>query len=188
MRDKSFHEINFEVFAEDEVTETLDLLIREELMECFPKDREYFSQFRIWHTRPEWTVVGFAPDGTVAAHCAMVERTISVGDRPEYVNTAGVQGFSVRPAWRKKGISDQMMEIAIAEAKRCGLDAGLLFCLPVLEKLYSRMGWHFIDTQVMVRDEQGRPAPLPEKNIVMIIPLNSREFPEGKIDLMGPDW
>ena len=188
MIQKTLHEITFAVYVDDGINEILDRLIRDELVECFPQDSDHFSHTRVWHTRPAWIVVGFAPDGTVAAYCAMVEKMISVGNPPQYIQAAGVQGFSVRPAWRKRGVSDRMMEIAVAEAKSRGLDAGLLFCLPVLEKLYGRMGWHTINTPVMVRDEQGRPAPLPEKNIAMIIPLNRREFPGGEVDIMGPDW
>ena len=188
MIQKTLNEITFTVFEDADITENLDRLIRAELVECFPNDTEHFSQTRVWHTRPSWTVAGQAPDGTVAAHCAIVERTISVGNPSQYVRVAGVQGFSVRPAWRKKKVSDRMMEIAVAEANLRGLDAGLLFCLPVLEKLYCRMSWHTINTPVMVRDDQGRLLPLPEKNIAMIIPLNLREFPRGGMDLMGPDW
>ncbi len=188
MQEQTSDEISFSIYNDDDINKNLDHLIRSILVECFPHNTDNFSQKRSWHSKPSWVVVGISRDGDIAAHCAVVERKISIGDMPEQLLVAGIQGFSVSPKWRKKHISDRMMEIAVSEAKRRGLDAGLLFCLPVLEKLYSRMGWNAIHVPVMVRDEQGRLSPLPEKNIAMIIPLNQNKFPGGAVDILGQDW
>jgi hypothetical protein len=188
MGESAFNEITFAVYDDADITDNLDRHIRSILVECFPHNEDNFSRTRGWHTNPSWVVVGMDVDGTIVSHCAIVERTISVGNPARLIRVAGVQGFSVRPKWRKMNISDRMMEIAVFEAKRKGLDAGLLFCLPVLEKLYSRMGWQVINSPVMVRNEPGTLSPLPEKNIAMIIPLNQSSFPYGIVDLMGQDW
>jgi predicted N-acetyltransferase YhbS len=132
-------------------------------------------------------VVATAPDGTVAAHCAMVEREVAV-DGGQMVTVAGVQGFSVRPPWRKAGLSDRIMALALTEARRRGIQAGLLFCLPGLERVYGRMGWRAVQFPVTMLDESGNPAPLPEKNIAMAIPLTIGSYPRGGIDLRGTDW
>lgn len=182
------NDITLAVYNNEDVDENLDRHIRNILVECFPHNTDHYSQTRAWHSQPSWIVVGIAADGTVAAHCAMVERTISAGAPPREIRVAGIQGFSVRPRWRKKNVSDDMMALAVSEAKKRGLDTGLLFCLPVLEKLYGRMEWRAIGDPVFVRDENERRVPLPEKNIAMIIPLNLDEFPSGTVDLMGPDW
>jgi hypothetical protein len=182
------NEITFAVYNNEDITENLDLMIRNILVECFPHNTDHYSHTRVWHSQPSWIVAGIAPDGTIASHCAIVERTISAGNPPLHINVAGIQGFSVSRKWRKKNVSDRMMEIAVSEAKHRELDTGLLFCLPVLKKLYGRMGWHAIDNPVFVRDEQGSILPLPEKNIAMIIPLNKNTFPDGGIDIMGQDW
>jgi hypothetical protein len=80
------------------------------------------------------------------------------------------------------------MERAIEEMRRRGIEAGLLFCLPELEKVYVRTGWRRIKAAATMRDVSGNPAPLPEKNITMAIPVTIPAFPRGDIDLMGPDW
>ncbi len=177
----------FEVVNDEAVSARLDRLIRETLAACFPADEEHFSRDRSWHTRPAWVVVALDADGTVAAHCAMVERTVVVGGHTS-VPVAGVQGFSVLPGWRGTGLSDRIMERAIEEARRRGVGAGLLFCLPELEKVYARTGWRTLDASVSMRDDHGESAPIPGKNIAMAVTLGMASFPAGDIDLMGSDW
>jgi len=173
--------------ADDAVCENLDRRIRDTLVACFPADAEHFSRDRSWHTRPAWVVVTLDSDGMVVAHCAMVERAVAVGGHAR-VTVAGVQGFSVMPGWRGTGLSDRIMERAIEEARWRGVDAGLLFCLPELEKVYARTGWRTLDAAVFMRDDNGAPTPIPGKNIAMAIPLGISSFPPGDIDLLGPDW
>jgi GNAT superfamily N-acetyltransferase len=187
MTETDANDLVFRVIAEESVTADLDRRIRDILVACFPADAAHFSHSRCWHSRPAWVVVALVRDGTVAAHCASVERGVMVcGTRP--VTVAGVQGFSVMPDWRGSGLSDRIMEHAIEETRRRGIEAGLLFCLPELEKVYARMGWRRIDAAVVTRDGSGNPAPLPEKNITMAIPVAIPAFPPGDLDLMGPDW
>ena len=177
----------FEIFENDRVTGELDRRIRETLAVCFPDDAAHFLRDRSWNSRPAWVVVMRDPDGAVTAHCAMVVRTVMVdGDIP--VTVAGVQGFSVLPRYRGTGLSDRLMERALAEARARNIEAGLLFCLPALEKVYARTGWRTLDAVAAMRGENGESAPIPGKNIVMAIPLSLPAFPAGDIDLMGPDW
>ena len=179
--------ITFVVVEEQAISPDLDRGIRETLVECFPHNTDHYSRTRDWHCSPAWVVAANGPDGTVAAHCAMVEREVLVGGT-QRVTVAGVQGFSVRPAWRKTGLSDRIMAIALAEARHRGIQAGLLFCLPSLERIYGRMGWRSAPFSVTMTDENGNPAPLPDKNIAMVIPLTIDVFPSGDIDLRGTDW
>ncbi|MHB9027263.1 MAG: GNAT family N-acetyltransferase, partial [Candidatus Latescibacterota bacterium] len=172
---------------EDHMPADLDRKIRGILVECFPHNTDHYAQTRDWHSKPVWVVVGLAPDGTVAAHCAMVEREVKIAGMHR-VTVAGVQGFSVRRPWQGTGLSDRLMARALDEARKRGIGAGLLFCLPQLERLYERMGWRAVHHPVTMRDEMGNPEPLPEKNIAMAIPLNIDTFPGGAINLRGPDW
>lgn len=187
MTETDANDLVFRVIAEESVTADLDHRIRDTLVACFPADAAHFSRSRSWHSRPAWVVVALAPDGSVAAHCAMVERRVVIHGKGA-LTVAGVQGFSVMPDWRRSGLSDRIMERAIEEMRRRGIEAGLLFCLPELEKVYVRTGWRRIKAAATMRDESGNPAPLPEKNITMAIPVTIPAFPRGDIDLMGPDW
>lgn len=177
----------FEVMDDSRVDGDLDRRIRETLVACFPADEAHFSRDRTWHTRPVWVVLALEEDGTVAAHCAMVVRTVRAGGNAK-VTVAGVQSFSVLPQWRGTGLSHRIMELALDEARRRNIDAGLLFCLPELEKVYERTGWRTIDASVFMRGDHDEPEPIPGKNIAMAAPLAISYFPPGDIDLMGPDW
>ena len=187
--------LTLRVVAEADVDADLDAAIRDCLVECFPDDREAFGRLRWWHSRPAWTVLAQTPDapgapgrGAVAGHLAMIERRVLVGAAAAAVRVAGVQSFAVRPAWRASGLAWRVMAAAVAEARRRGLDSGLLFCVPRLEKLYQRLGWRTIDAALWMRDAAGSREPIPGKNIAMIRPLNLETFPEGDVDLDGPDW
>ena len=181
--------LTIKIIENSDISSDLDEAIRDGLVESYPADSEYYSRRRAWHSIPEWVVCALTEDGTVAGFMAVVERQVTVGWDSIPVAVAGLQGVFVSPPWRKTGLFDSIMECALEEARKRGLDAGLLFCLPVLEnKVYGRFGWKIIDVEVLMEDHSGVKVPLPPKNIAMVIPLNIEKFPEGDIDLNGPDW
>ena len=177
------------IFQNKDVAPDLDEAIRNGLVDCYPEDRDYFSAQRSWHSEPEWIVCAITTGGIVAAHLAVVERKVLVGHEAVPVNVAGIQGVFARPPWRKTGLFDRVMERTTKEARRRGLDAGLLFCLPVLaEKVYRRQGWVQLDATAYMTNGSGEHTPIPGKNVTMALPVCMRKFPEGDIDLCGPDW
>ncbi len=186
MSEAQYPELDFKIIDEADITDELDSAIRNILVECFPKDSEHFSRQRWWHSRYDWIAVATYPEETIAACLSIVERSIKAGGSD--LQIAGVGNACALPCWRKKGIIDRVMEFALEEARKRGLGAGLLFCLPELEKVYKRMGWKKIDAAVVMNDESGKQVPMPEKNIAMAIPLLVDKLPGGIIDLMGQDW
>jgi len=119
-------------------------------------------------------------------HVGVVERTITFGRRA--VDVAGVQSLAVARELRGTGLSGALMRESIAEAGRRGLSMGMLFCVPGLERFYSRLGWRRLHANVTMRDEHGRSVPLPAKNITMVLSLTGQALRPGDIDLCGPDW
>ena len=177
------------IIQNSDVSPELDSAIREGLAECYPEDRDFFSLCRSWHSEPEWIVYAFTSDGMVAGHTAIIERVVTVGQDTVPIKVAGIQSVFVRPPWRKTGLSGRIIEIVLKEARNRDLDAGLLFCLPVLgDKIYGDMGWRKLDAAVFMKDNSGGRVPLPSKNIAMTIPIIMGEFPTGDIDLCGHDW
>jgi hypothetical protein len=65
---------------------------------------------------------------------------------------------------------------------------GLLFCVPEMEPFYRELGWSKTDRPVAMLDEHRKSAPIPEKNIGMMIELGDERFPAGPLDLQGRDW
>jgi hypothetical protein len=80
------------------------------------------------------------------------------------------------------------MSMAMEEASRRRFDAGLLLCTNELEAIFGRMGWHKLNSDVFMLDEEKGRIQIPAKNITMFYPLGKKQFPPGDIDLAGTDW
>ena len=122
----------------------------------------------------------------IAGHVAIVLREVSCGRKKFKV--AGIQSLAVGKKSRGTGLSQALMTESMAEAWRRGMEFGLLFCIPELERFYASLGWKRIDGPVVMRDESGAKKNIPPKNIAMILLLSARPFPAGTVDLNGQDW
>jgi predicted N-acetyltransferase YhbS len=181
--------LSYIIINNGDISPDTDRKIREGLAESFPKDAAHYSRDRVWHSEPAWVALALTNDNRIAAHIAVVERTVTVVKPGIAVKIAGPGGVFVRPQWRKTGLSDHIMKHTLEEAKKRGCDGGLLFCKEVLaDKVYSRMGWQKVTDTTFMEDTDGRKVPRPDKDITMSIPLIIDMFPAGDIDLNGPDW
>jgi GNAT superfamily N-acetyltransferase len=172
--------------AENQISPTLDKAIRAFLCTCFPNDVTEFQRTRHWHgSAPAYSIL-LTVAGSIQGHIGIVIRTIRSGGRP--VAVAGVQNLCIHPQMRGSGLAATILTAAMAEARRRGLGFGLLFCDRSLEQFYKTRGWSTLDVPVMCADENGHHSRIPDKNICMVSPLNAEAFPEGAIDLQGPDW
>jgi|GEM_PF-429160 GNAT superfamily N-acetyltransferase len=189
-------EITFRIIDNNDISPEFDQKIRDGLVECFPKDTAHYSQNRVWHySTPAWVILALTKDEEIAAHIAIVERTVTAGkscaagESGENVIIAGPGGVFVRKKWQKTGLSDRIMQRVLEESRRRGYDAGLLFCKEVLAgKVYGRMGWQKVDGTTFMNDADDKRIPRPDKDITMTIPISLDSFPAGDIDLNGPDW
>jgi predicted N-acetyltransferase YhbS len=172
---------------EPDIDETLDARIKTSLCRCFPDNSDTFGKTRAWHgSYPSFSIVMEDRDDIVA-HVGIVDRTVRVGDTS--LRVAGIQNVFVLADYRGQGLCDVVMTMAMQEAEIQRFDAGLLFCIPELEKVYARSGWNVLRADKTLRiDEMGNEVTLPEYNIAMVYPLQIKEFPLGAIHLMGNDW
>jgi len=179
---------NILVIDESRMPLDLDLAIRETLAICFQKDADYFSKQRGWHgSMPFYTVYMQDDDGKVVAHASVVDRTIRVGMTP--LRIAGVQNVAVLPQCRGTGMSERIMNEAVAEAFRRVFDGGLLFCFAKLVKVYEACGWSIVENRRVIRiDENGNEVALPEGSLPMWHALLRVDLPDGDIHLQGNDW
>lgn len=164
----------------------LDQEIRDALCLCFPADVAIYRETRAWHGAVAAYSVILQEEGRIVAHASAVDRTIDAGGTP--LRVAGVENVYALPDWRGQGLAQQVLEAAMAEAQRRGLDCGLLFCVPALAKVYAAAGWQLLGPREIVRVEDGRELPIPAKNIAMFYPIEVDVFPEGLIHLRGNDW
>ena len=182
------NDIKISVIDEKQISEDLDLAIRDGLVECFPPDVKCFSKQSWWHSRPQWRVLAQDKKGHIVGHIAIVVRNVLVGHKEATVKVAGIQSVFVCPEMQGTGLSDMIMKRAMQRADEQDIEAGFLFCVSRFEKTYSRMGWRKIDAGILMVNEQGQTVPILGKNIAMIYPLKRNDFPAGDVNLTGRDW
>ena len=126
------------LLRENEISSELDMAIRRNLILLFPHNKSLFSAGRNWRgNTPLYTVI--IEQNDVCAHLAITDRTIMVGN--EQVHVAGVANTFVMPEYRGKGYVGKMLELAMSQARKLGLDFGMLFAVEAIKKVYSRYGW-----------------------------------------------
>lgn len=163
-----------------------DAAIKKLLCDCFPADVAVFSRTRHWHgCAPLFSVV-LGTGGRVLGHVGVIARTVQWGG--EQVPVAGVQNVAVDPSLRGRGCGALLMSHAMAEAAHRGIQFGLLFCLPQLEKFYGALGWVTIRQPIAMMDADGNHAAVGGKSLCMVLKLADRTPPAGPIDLQGRDW
>jgi predicted acetyltransferase len=175
------------IVEESAMDAATDRAIKVGLCASFPNDAATFSQTRAWHGSAATYSVLIEESGAVVAHVGVVVRTITASGTP--VAMAGPQNVYVIPTRRGRGLVNRVMAASMEEAKRRGLDVGLLFCLPSLENIYKRCGWRTLPaTTVHATRTNGERYVLDEHNLLMFYPLKVQAFPPGEIDLNGDDW
>jgi GNAT superfamily N-acetyltransferase len=178
-------DISFLVIHEDAVSPRLEHQIRDCLVVCFPHE-PLFSHQIWWHSKPAYRVIAHTHRNDIVAHAGLLLKPIAVGCAKVPVNIAGIQSFSVMPGWRGNGVSDHIMERTLKIAREHEVEFGMLFCNPPLEKVYHRMGWQAVCSDVVMLDEQNNKVV--RDGITMIYPFKDTTFPSGLIDLLGRDW
>ena len=179
--------MDLKIIEESTIPQNIDQMIKDGLCICFEPDVEVFSKTRAWHgSAPAWSIV-IVDDDRVAAHVGIVDRVISAGG--EQIRVAGIQNVFVLKNYRGQKLCDKIMDAAMKEAGRRDFDAGLLYCIPELEKVYARCGWQLLPKEDVIRvDENGDELALPDKNIAMFYPLKVKGFPVGTVHIQGNDW
>jgi len=172
-----------ETVDEGRIGPELDLGIRRLLADCFAPG---FMQTR----HPLRAVSAFSvvsrQGDEVLGNVSVFLRTIRCG--PTGVDVAGIGNVAVARARRGSGLCEALMQAALAEAQRRGRQFGLLFCVPRLERFYASMGWRRRAGRVFMTVADGQTAPIPDKDIAMVLEMGAAAFPDGEIHLQGPHW
>lgn len=177
--------LKIELLKESQIDEALDIKIRAYLCRFFPHWEEIFSKRRAWHSaEPVFTVLATAPDGAIAGHVAMVERTITTSWNARY-SVASFQGVSVDMQYRKTGLSVKLLDLALDESRTMGYPYAIIFCREELVKFYERNGWQFPDDSMIMWRNRELPIRM-QSNCPMYRTLGDMPFPEGPIDVHNP--
>lgn len=181
--------ITFTIHRHHDVPPSLDSAIREMLAVCFPHEREHYSRDRTWRSEPSWIITGTANDGRLAAHMAVVEREVTVGDAAATVRVFGPQSVCVIPEMRGHGLASGMMTEAAGYAAEAGIRFGLLFARAGLrEKVYAPLGWRVLNVRVFIESGDGGTVLRTRPSMPMVLEPAGAAFPDGDIRLNGLDW
>jgi GNAT superfamily N-acetyltransferase len=118
------------------------------------------------------------------SHVGVLKHTVYVDGAP--VTVGGVGGVVTLPAAQRKGCAAHLMRHAEEFfARRWRVEAGLLFCLPKMNKYYENLGWRRIEEAVMIEQPGGV---IESPMGVMILPLGDGKWQKGTIELRSPPW
>lgn len=172
------------IIRESDFTESLDLSVRDFLIDIFPNWRAIFQKGRTWHdAKPVFTVLATV-DGKPVGHVAVVERTISTCWNWRYT-VAGFQGVAVAPEFRKTGLSQRLLRSALFESTKPGYPFAILFCQEPLIRFYEQLGWKLPDDSMIMWKDRELPIPM-RSDCPMYWKLGNTQWPEGPIDVHNP--
>jgi GNAT superfamily N-acetyltransferase len=123
-------------------------------------------------------------DGEPVSHVGVLKHVVNVNGEPATVG--GVGGVVTLPGAQKKGLARRLMQHTAEFIEReWKVDAGLLFCLPKLTVYYEALGWHEVETSVLIEQPSGKiVSPLS----VMVLPLGEEVWSSGSIELGSLPW
>ena len=160
--------MNITLVNERDIGPELDKKIKDSLCLCFPDDRVAFSLSRGWHNSfPAWSLYS-EESNRIISHVGVIDRNIRIGD--QMVRVAGMQNIFVLPEFRGKGLCDALMKEVTKRAGELGYDYGLLFCIPVIEKVYEQCGWANLPNKRIIHvDVSGKNAYFRTRTLPCII-------------------
>ncbi|MDR3108477.1 MAG: GNAT family N-acetyltransferase [Planctomycetaceae bacterium] len=173
-----------EIIDEQNIAPPLDAKIRAMLCVCFPEWAEVFACRRVWHNTPPIFTVLLREDGEIAAHVAVVVRTITTTWNWRY-NVASIQGVSVVPEKRGNRIGRELLDVTVNEIKRRGFFFAILFCKESLVPYYISLGWQLADDSMVMWNNRDLPIAM-RSNCPMYKELTDVSLPEGPLDVHSP--
>lgn len=131
----------------------------------------------------DWNVLLYVND-VLVSNVEVLTRVVTVNQEP--LRIGGVGGVATWPEYRGRGYASQAMQRAAAFMRDdLALDFALLVCAHERVSLYESLGWQVV-AGPMFFDQPGGKQQFDE--VVMILSLNGKPWPPGKIDLMGLPW
>lgn len=142
------------------------------------------DEFRdITWSNPDYYVLG-VHDGEIVSLLGLYPRQIQVGGEKIYVG--GMGSVATHPDFQRRGYAGLLLEqSAVFMHAEIQAEFGLLVCSPMREAYYSHYRWQTI-AGPMIYDTPTRKRTWTD--LVMVLPLGKRKWPEGLVDLCGYPW
>jgi GNAT superfamily N-acetyltransferase len=133
----------------------------------------------------EWHLIA-REEGRALSKVSVLRHTVAVA--AERIEVGGIGGVVTVPQAQHRGLARALMLQAQSFMREnLGVDFGFLFCLQFMLGFYAELGWIRIEEQTVINQSDGRHLLPPELN-AMILPLASRSWPAGNIELESLPW
>ncbi|MDC0769913.1 GNAT family N-acetyltransferase [Streptomyces sp. HD] len=121
----------------------------------------------------------------LVAHAGLLRLPVAIGNaETAETEVMGVGGVAVAPDLRGQGLARLVITAALDHARTMGPQHALLFCRPPLVPLYQHLGWHPLDTDVLVEQPESRVVTMPLRT--MVTPLHDNaHWPSGSVRLFS---
>lgn len=173
--------MKYERIAEWELKPELDNQITALRNKCFPDhavNRSYYKQ------RPHLRELIWDAD-TLVGHLGLDYRMIAVAGQS--ITILGIIDLCVDPKWRKRGLASKLLESAI----KLGQEGSIDFLLLAADdhRLYIEHGFVSISVKCtwLRIDEFKSYGVATERldNVLMVLKVGQRDWPEGPLDMLG---
>jgi predicted acetyltransferase len=177
-------DLRLERVSEPHVDAELDRELRAVLAACFIKPRDaFFRERRYANEMPSERWLVRDRDNLLVAHLASHEKTIGVGERE--LRIGGVAEVCVLPEYRGRGLVRYLVSQAHAHFRDRALGFGVLFGR--LE-VYGSSGYGRVKAAVRKLNARTQTWSTEVDDDFLVCSLNGESWPEGEVDLRGPDF
>jgi GNAT superfamily N-acetyltransferase len=164
-----------------DVSPSLDAELRTLFVTCFPRNQDLFSQHRHYRQPPAHRWIVRDPAGRLIAHACIHDKTL--GSAAGDLHIGGVAEVCVHPDFRGHGLVRLLMPRIQTWLTERRFDFSVLFGKT---EVYASSGYQNVDNPLRSLDPlTGQWAVKPGEG-TMILPLSTRPWPAGEIDLRGP--
>jgi len=143
---------------------------------------EEFGRADSWAEPDHYVILSL--EGQLAGRLGVIDAKVSVGNH--IMRVGGIGGVATKPEFRHRGVASAMLSRAAQFMKSdLGVEFRFLLCRHEVSPVYSKMGWIIVAGPTTF-SRAGVTARYP--NDTMILPLATKEWPSGPIDMLGLPW
>jgi len=173
-----------EYLAEKQVTSEDDRRLRAILSTCYGgAGNEMFSYRRYWQEPPQHRWIMRAADRSIVSHLAVHDKVI--GTENGDLRIGGVALVCTAVDYRRQGYAKKLLWVAHEWMMDAEIPFSLLFAVT---DIYKSSGYRSISNPIRFWDWREKKTVVRVIPSAMVIPLAVCPWPDGLIDLRGPDF
>ncbi len=166
-----------------QITPAQDESLRALFKFCFKRELEYLDQQRFFRELPPHRWMIFDEAGEVIAHIAVYEKLL--GTEPGLLPVIGIAEVCVAPEHRGRGYVRALLQEIHDWARAQGFGHALLFGS---HRIYESSGYVPIHNPIRLLNFKNSEWETKIIGSAQVCPLGESQWPNGTIDLRGPNF